>query len=95
MKLLMEGGEKKSSNSDSAGLFKGGQAHPNPSEALSHDPSSTVGTCTTRTGGHTAPHQPTNFPRRELTVAALVVTERQNTPKITLFTAVSRPFYNV
>ena len=31
----MEGGEKKSSNSDSAGLFEGGQAHPKP-EALSH-----------------------------------------------------------
>lgn len=33
MKLLMEGGEKKSSNGDSAGLFQGGQAHSNPSEA--------------------------------------------------------------
>ena len=33
MKPLMEGGEKKSSNGDSAGLFQGGQAHPNPSEA--------------------------------------------------------------
>ena len=45
---------------------------------LSHksDPSWTVGTCTTRTGGHTAPYQPTNFPRSvwEFTVAALVVT---------------------
>ena len=32
---------EESSNSNSAGLFKGGQAHPNPSEALSHksDPS--------------------------------------------------------
>ena len=28
-------------------------------------------------------------------VTALVVTERQNTPKITFFTAVSQPFYNV
>ena len=28
-------------------------------------------------------------------VLALVVTERQNTPKITFSTAVSRPFYNV
>lgn len=56
----------------------------------------TVGTCITRAGILLLINQP-NFPPRvfELMVTALAVTERQNTPKTTFFTAVSRPFYNV
>ena len=54
----------------------------------------TVGTCGTRTG--TLLLITIEFSTEsELMDLVLVAMERQNTPKITFFTAVSRPFYSV